>query len=122
LETHFPGLPLLDCAHLEDQARLADPDHDLLRSLFRLVIEGETRGELSASSLAEMGAEAGLLSGGEQENRMRIGKAMKRRFPIDGEHVFDVGRFLINRSTRKSVQGNGHDVAFYEIRSQGGEQ
>jgi len=117
LEEYFPGLPLLDQSHQEAQDRLADPDHDLLRSLFRLVIEGESRGEMTASSLAEIGAEAGLLDATEQQNRLRVGKAMKRRFPIDGPHTFDSGRFTVLRDTRKSQQGNGHDVAFYEIRS-----
>ena len=119
LEKHFPGLPLLDSAHGEAQDRLADPDHDLLRTLFRIVIQGETRGELTASSLAEIGAEAGLLDGTEQQNRLRIGKAMKRRFPTDGQHSFDSGRFIIFRETRKSTTGNGHDVSFYEIRADG---
>jgi len=116
LENYFPGLTLLDASHQEAQDRLADPDHDLLRSLFRLVIEGETRSEVTASSLAEMGTEASLLDGTEQQNRLRVGKAMKRRFPIDGPHTFDSGRFTVVRDTRKSQQGNGHDVAFYEIR------
>jgi len=117
LEKHFPGLPLLDKSHQEAQDRLADPDHDLVRNLFRLVIEGETRGQVTASSLAEMGEHAGLLEGTEQQNRLRVGKAMKRRFPIDGPHTFDSGRFTVVRDTRKSQQGNGHDVAFYEIRA-----
>jgi len=119
LQKHFPGLPLLDQTHREAQDRLADPDHDMLRSLFRLVLEGETRAELTASSLAEIGAEAGLLQGEEQQNRLRVGKAMKRRFPHDGDFLFDVGRFAISRDTRNSPTGNGHDIAFYEVRSGG---
>ena len=117
LQKHFPGLPLLDTHHQEAQDRLADPDHDLLRSLFRLVVDGETRGEIPVSGLAEMGAESGLLDGDEQQNRLRLGKAMKRRFPTDGEHSFDSGRFTVTRDTRKSSSGNGHDVAFYEIQA-----
>jgi hypothetical protein len=117
LRKHFPGLPLLDNSHQEAQDRLADPDHDLLRGLLRLVVAGETRGEVTASGLAEMGTEAGLLDGDEQQNRLRVGKAMKRRFPTDGEHSFDSGRFTVVRDTRKSSTGNGHDVAFYEIRA-----
>ena len=117
LQKHFPGLPLLDTHHQEAQDRLADPDHDLLRSLFRLVVDGETRGEIPVSGLAEMGAESGLLDGDEQQNRLRLGKAMKRRFPTDGEHSFDSGRFTVTRDTRKSSTGNGHDVAFYEIQA-----
>ncbi len=62
LQKHFPGLGLLDTSHQEAQDRLADPDHDLLRNLFRLVVDGETRGELTASGLAEMGAETGMNS------------------------------------------------------------
>lgn len=115
LQKHFPGLPLLDDSHREAQERLADPDHDLLRNLFRLVVEGESRGELTASSLAEIGAEAGLLEGDEQQNRLRVGKVMKRRFPTDGEHSFDVGNFTVLRDTRTSPSGNGHNVAYYEI-------
>ena len=115
LQKHFPGLPLLDANHVEAQDRLADPDHDLLRSLFRLVVDGETRGEITASGLAEMGVESGLLDGDEQQNKLRLGKVMKRRFPTDGEHSFDSGRFRVNRDTRKSSTGNGHDVSFYEI-------
>jgi len=117
LQRHFPGLPLLDTSHQEAQERLADPDHDLLRSLFRLVVDGETRGEVTASGLAEMGAEARLLDGDEQQNRLRVGRAMKRRFTTDGEHGFDSGRFTVTRDTRKSATGNGHDVAFYEIQA-----
>ena len=120
LERHFPGLPLLDAAHQDDQARLADPDHDLLRGLFRIVVQGETRGELTATSLAEIGAEAGLLDDTEERNRLRIGRAMTRRFPTDGAYGFDTGQFTVNRTTRKSNQGNGHDVKFYEIRTEGG--
>jgi predicted transcriptional regulator len=115
LQKHFPGLPLLDASHREAQERLADPDHDLMRNLFRLVVEGETRGELTASSLAEIGLEAGLLEGDEQQNRLRMGKIMKRRFPNDGEHTFDSGNYTVMRDTRRSTSGNGHDVAFYEI-------
>jgi hypothetical protein len=119
LQRHFPGLPLLDASHKEAQDRLADPDHDLLRNLLRLVVQGESRGELTASSLAEIGAEAGLLDGEEQQNRLKVGKAMKRRFPHDGEHTFDGGRFTVTRDTRMSNNGNGHEVAYYEIRTGG---
>ena len=115
LQKHFPGLPLLDVSHREAQERLADPNHDLIRNLFRLVVEGETRGELTASSLAEIGVEAGLMEGDEQQNRLRVGKIMKQRFPNDGEHTFDSGNFTVIRETRRSMSGNGHDVAFYEI-------
>jgi hypothetical protein len=117
LQKHFPGLPLLDAAHREAQDRLADPNHDLLRNLFRVVVEGETRGELTASSLAEIGAEAGLLEGDEQQNRLRVGKIMKYRFPEDGEHSFDSGNFTVMRDTRTSPNGNGHSIAYYEIKT-----
>lgn len=119
LQKHFPGLPLLDASHQDAQERLADPDHDFIRNLFRLVVEGESRGELTASSLAEIGAEAGLLDGDEQQNRMKIGKVMKRRFNTDGEHTFDGGNFRVKRDTRLSSSGNGHEVAFYEIHAGG---
>ena len=120
LQKHFPGLPLLDDSHKEAQDRLSDPDHDLLRNLFRLVVEGESRGELSASGLAEIGAAAGLLDGDDQQNRLQVGKAMKRRFPHDGEHTFENSRFTVRRETRISTSGNGHEIAHYEIHSNGG--
>lgn len=118
LEQHFPNVPLLNPGHLEDQVLLADPDHDLLRNLLRLVLEGGPQEAMTATSLAELGVEAGLLDGRDQEqqNRLRLGKALKRRFPTDGEHRFDAGRFTVVRHTRKSPMGNGHDVAYYEIR------
>lgn len=117
LQKHFPGLPLLDQDHRESQDRLADPNHDLLRNLFRMVVGGETRGELTASSLVEIGMEAGLLEGDEQQNRLRVGKALKQRFPHDGEHRFDTGNFTVVRDTRMSPNGNGHQISFYEIHS-----
>jgi hypothetical protein len=115
LERHFPGLPLLDASHQEAQEHLSDPNHDFLRNLFRLVVEGESRGELTASSLAEIATAAGLLEGDEQQNRMKIGKVMKSRFPQDGQHTFDAGNFTVERDTRMSTSGNGHEVAFYRI-------
>jgi hypothetical protein len=105
LERHFAGLSLLDAEHKESQKRLADPDHDLLRNLLRVVCEGESRGDLTASSLAEIGASAGLIEGTEEQNKFRIGKALKRRFPTDGEHGFDGGRFQVTRETRESLSG-----------------
>jgi hypothetical protein len=117
LQKHFPGLPLLDKEHSESQERLADPNHDVLRNLFRLVVSGETRGELTASSLVEIGTEAGLLEGDEQQNRLRVGKALKQRFPHDGEHRFDSDNFTVVRDTRMSPNGNGHQISFYEIYS-----
>ena len=119
LQNHFPELPLLDASHQEAQERLADPNHDLLRNLFRVVSEGETRGELTASSLAEIGAEAGLLDGDEQQNKLRVGKVMKSRFPKDGEYPFDGGNFRVVRDTRISTSGNGHNISFYEIYGKG---
>ena len=113
LEKHFAGLPLLDAEHKEAQKRLADPDHDLLRNLLRVVCDGETRSELTASSFAEIAANAGLLQGSEEQNKFRIGKALKRRFPNDGEHEFDGGRFRIGRETRESLSGK--DVCFYTV-------
>jgi len=121
LNEHFHGLPLLDASHQEAQERLADPNHDLLRTLFRLVVEGETHGELTASSLAEIGAEASLLDGDEQQNKLRVGKVMKSRFPTDGEHSFDGGNFTVLRNTRISNSGNGHNISFYEISGKGGQ-
>ncbi len=115
LENHFPGLPLLDASHRDAQERLADPNHDLLRNLFRLVTEGETRGEVTASGLAEIATEAGLLDGDEQQNKLRVGKAMKLRFRHDGEHLFDGGNFRVMRDTRMSPNGNGHNISYYEI-------
>jgi len=113
LEKHFAGLPLLDAEHKEAQKRLADPDHDLLRNLLRIVLDGENRAELTASSFAEIGVSAGLLQGSEEQNKFRIGKALKRRFPHDGEHSFDGGRLRITRQTRESA--SGRDVSYYTI-------
>lgn len=115
LERHFPGLPLLDASHQEAQERLSDPNHDFLRNLFRLVVEGESRGELTASSLAEIATEAGLLEGDEQQNRLKLGKIMRLRFPHDGQHTFDGGNYQVERESRLSTSGNGHEVAFYRI-------
>ena len=120
LETHLDGMTLLDASHQDAQERLADPNHDLLRNLFRLVVEGETRGELTASHLAEIAAEAGLIDGDEQQNRLKIGKAMKSRFPNDGDHWFDGSHFQVTRETRTSLSGNGHSVSYYQI-SPGGQ-
>lgn len=113
IEKHFPGLPLLDSEHKESQKRLADPDHDLLRNLLRVVLEGESRSDLTASGLAEIAASANLLEGTEEQNKFRIGKALKRRFPTDGEHDFDAGRFHVSRQTRESLSGK--DVCYYTI-------
>jgi hypothetical protein len=97
LQQHFPGLPLLDKDHSESQERLADPNHDLLRNLFRLVVSGESRGELTASSLVEIGTEAGLLEGDEQQNRLRVrletfrtqqGVVVARPDHIEGRHNY----------------------------------
>lgn len=115
LERHFPGLPLLDASHQEAQERLSDPSHDFLRNLFRLVVEGESRGELTASSLVEIATEAGLLEGDEQQNRLKLGKIMRLRFPHDGQHRFDGGNYHVERESRPSSNGNGHQVAFYRI-------
>jgi hypothetical protein len=115
LERHFPGLPLLDASHQEAQAHLSDPSHDFLRNLFRLVVEGESRGELTASSLAEIATAAGLLEGDEQQNRLKIGKIMRLRFPQDGQHRFDGDNYRVERESRLSSNGNGHEVAFYRI-------
>ncbi|MEI6078071.1 MAG: DUF3854 domain-containing protein [Verrucomicrobiota bacterium] len=119
LEQNFPGLPLLDESHQEAQERLADPNHDLLRNLFRLVVDGETRSELTASGLAEIGTNAGLLEGDEQQNKLQVGKLMKGRFPNDGDYLFDGGTFQVKRETRISTSGNGHNIAFYEIQTGG---
>jgi hypothetical protein len=77
--------------------------------------EGKSRSELTASSLAEIGAHAGLLEADEQQNRLRVGKARTRRCPTDGDHLFDGGHFKVVRDTRVSTSGNGHDVSFYRI-------
>ena len=114
LQNNFPGLPLLEYDHHEAQSQLSDPDHDLLRNLFRLVIEGETKGELSATSLAEIAVESGLLESDVKQTKFRLGKALTRRFLGDGEHVFDSGQFKVFVSTRKNQQ-KSHDVRFYTI-------
>jgi hypothetical protein len=114
LEHCVEGLPLLDEQHGEAQARLADPDYDLLRSVFRLAIEGESRCEWTASGLAEVAAESGLLEGTEETNRFRLGKALKRRFPEDGEYPFDGDEFTVTRSTRQNA-AQSHSIAYYAI-------
>ncbi len=114
LQNYFPGLPLLDYDHKELQSQLSDPDHDLLRTLFRLVINGETKGELSATSLSELAVESGLIESNVEQTKFRLGKALSRRFPKDGEHAFDSGRFKVYVVTRKNQSGS-HDIRFYTI-------
>ena len=107
-------MPLLDGQHGEAQMRLADPDYDLLRSVFRLAIEGESRCEWTASGLAEVAAGAGLLEGTEEANRFRLGKALKRRFPEDGEYPFDGDQFTVTRETRENA-AQSHAISYYSI-------
>jgi hypothetical protein len=94
--------------------RLVDPDYDLLRSVFRLAVEGESRCEWTASGLAELAAESGLLQGTEDVNRFRLGKALKRRFPEDGQYPFDGSEFTVRRQTRDNA-AQSHSIAFYTI-------
>ena len=117
LERHFPDLPLLDQNHAQARREMVDPEHDLLESLFRVVLTGEMRSELSASALAEIGHDAGLLPDGGQTDLFRLGKALKRRFPDDGQYPFGGGAFMVSRATRRSEAGK--DVPFYTI-TQGG--
>jgi hypothetical protein len=119
LENCVEGLPLLDAEHGEAQERLADPDYDLLRSLFRLAIEGESRCEWTASGLGELGVEAGLLEGTGESNRFKLGKALKRRFPEDGEYPFDGDEFTVTRETRQNA-AQSHEISFYSITRKGG--
>lgn len=110
----FSGLPLLNYDHQEAQSQLTDPDHDLLRNLFRLVINGETRGELSTTSLSEIAVDSGLIESTVEQTKFKLGKALSRRFPGDGEHAFDSGRVKIYVVTRKNQTGS-HDIRFYTI-------
>jgi hypothetical protein len=118
LENCVEGLPLLDAKHGEAQERLADPDYDLLRSLFRLAIEDESRCEWTASGLGELGVEAGLLEGTGESNRFKLGKALKRRFPEDGEYSFDGDEFTVTRETRQNA-AQSHGISFYRIKRKG---
>jgi hypothetical protein len=119
LENCVDGVPLLDAQHGEAQVRLADPDYDLLRSVFRLAVEGESRCEWTASGLAQLAAESGLLEGTEEVNRFRLGKALKRRFPEDGEYPFDGSEFSVTRRTRDNA-AQSHAIAFYTINAKVG--
>jgi hypothetical protein len=114
LENCVDGLPLLDAQHGEPQVRLPDPDYDLLRSVFRLAIEGESRCEWTASGLAEVAVESGLLEGTEEANRFRLGKALKRRFPEDGDYPFDGDEFTVTRETRQNA-AQSHSISYYSI-------
>lgn len=113
LEKHFPGVPLLDETHIKAQQLMADPDYQFLENLFRLVLKGETRDGLSASALVELAHDAGLLSAAGDAERFRVGKALKRRFPTDGELSFGSEGIRVSRETRRTESGK--NVAFYTI-------
>lgn len=82
----------------------------MLRSVFRLAVEGESRCEWTASGLAEVAAESGLLEGTEEADRFRLGKALKRRFPEDGEYPFDGDAFTLTRETRQNA-AQSHSIS-----------
>ena len=114
LEKHFSGLPLIEAEHREAQMRLADPDHDLLRNLFRLVVDGEIKARQTATSLAEIGVNAGILENPVDQAKLTVGKALKRRFPKDGNFSYDSGRFNVYRESYKNLSSS-HDVKYYSI-------
>jgi len=117
LETYFPECPLFDANHEETRERAADPDYDMLKSLFRLVVQREFRGELSVTTLAEMAVAAGLLGRDIPNPPLRMGKMLHPRFPDDGEHTFAHEEFRVVRSSRP--RPNGKDQIFLTISKPG---
>ena len=85
----------------------------MLRNLLRVICEGENRGELTISAIAEIAIAAEIVTAPEQPARMLIGKVMKRRFPQDGVFMFDSDRYTITCSTRMS--NTARETRYFKI-------
>jgi hypothetical protein len=118
LEAFFPDLPLLDAGRGKVQERMADPTHDLLRTLFATVIQRGIQAALPASGFAELGGELGLVSGDKKETAMRLGRELKKRFPANERYDFDGEAFTITRTEQRNESGS-HDIAFYKVQRGG---
>jgi hypothetical protein len=112
----LPGVALLDATHAERSERLADPDHDFLISLCRIVADGGMRGEFAATELAEIAIKSELRTGEPADHASDIGRALARRFTTDGEHTF-AGDFIITRS--HSQKDNGRELKKWSVRRAG---
>lgn len=82
-------LQLLDAAHKTDQNRLANPDFEMLRSIFRIAVERKS-GPLSCTELVRLAVETGHLETDGQENILKMGRILSKQFPQPGETKFSI--------------------------------
>lgn len=114
LETFFGSLPLIDADHQTAQQRMATPDFDLLRALFRAVLDRGEPSTVSATDLARVGVELGRLEGDEKSLGMKMGRILTREFPQD--EAYDFAReFRVVRRKTSGADSNHEPIKTYWV-------
>jgi hypothetical protein len=114
IEKFFDPLPLLDAEHQAAQRRMTDPDYDLLRSVFRVVIERGLTAAQTATDLARLAMEIKGIEGDEKAAALRLGRALSREFPrVDAFEFAD--EFRVVRSDVSTPDTNYEKMKKYQI-------
>ena len=105
IETHFPGLSLLDDSHKAAQKRMADPDFDLLRSVLRAVIDTGRKDYMSTTELVRIAVTKNLLPTDERNEVHRMGRILSHYIPNQG--TFPIAdEFQVIRADSKDKKTN----------------
>lgn len=115
LENYFGGLLLLDAEHQADQRRMADPDHDMLRSIFRHAVEANITDPVTATDLARIAIDRDLMDADEKGAALKLGRSLTRLCPKANSSAF-VSEYSVMRTDIRSQDTNYEALKRYTIR------
>lgn len=109
-----PRTPVLGDAHKTAQTKLADPNHDMLLTIFRSAMERRPGDHFSTSDLLAFAVEKGCYASIEKTHLLALGLVLKRHFPQNERFEF-AGEFEIVRSEQTKPESNYEPMKFYVI-------
>jgi hypothetical protein len=115
LENFFAPLPLLDADHKISQQRMANPNHDLLRAIFRAALDRGMTSPVTATDLVRIAVQANRMENDEQAAVLKLGRILSREFPDEGTFDFANEFRVVRHDVNAGQSSNYEKIKTYAI-------
>jgi hypothetical protein len=114
LERFFSPLPLLDPEHKIGQQRMANPNHDLLRAIFRAALDQGLTKPVTATELVRIAVRENRMANDGHEAVLWLGRILSKEFPQEGPVEFAEFR-IVRHDVNAGQSSNYEKIKTYAI-------
>ena len=115
LENYFAPLPLLDADHKVSQQRMANPNHDLLRAIFRAALDQGLTKPVTATELVRIAVQLNRIDNDEQPAVLKMGLILSKEFPQEGTFDFAYEFRVVRHDVSSGKSSNYEKMKTYAI-------